>query len=126
MITLTLYSADQSEFLARVVDRDGSRFVLPQGDRKTIARLSRRIQRGFTTHRFGEQADVKPVHPQFLNLLAEHCMQEGMLAFLEEPHWEGRMEEEKTWTLDDDDDEEEGDATELMSAEALERLRATM
>jgi len=87
---LTLRSAQDGRFLARVVDPGGFPFVLDFGDERVIADLTQRLLHGFTMWRHGKLENVAPQSEDIMPLLADYYCNEGMLVFLEEPMWPGR------------------------------------
>lgn len=87
---LTLRSAQDGRFLARVVDPGGFPFVLDFGDERVIADLTQRLLHGFTMWRHGKLENVASQSADLMPLLADYYCNEGMLVFLEELTWPGR------------------------------------
>ncbi|TNE92581.1 MAG: hypothetical protein EP330_01155 [Deltaproteobacteria bacterium] len=92
MMRLTLRSGRDGRFLARVVEQAGFAYVLDFGDDRIIEDVSQRLRHGFTMWRFGRLITAAPTDPDFVQCLAEFYSGEGLLVFLEEPAWPGRLE----------------------------------
>lgn len=90
MLRLTLRSARDGRYLARVIDQGTFPFVLDFGDKAMIADVSQRLQHGFTMWRWGRLVTVPPRDPEMLQLLAEAYAGDNVLVFVEEPNWGGR------------------------------------
>lgn len=87
MLTLTLRAPRDGRFLARIVERTGSVFVLDFGDPGLIDDATQRIHRGFTVFRGGQLIKAAPRDKDLLVLLADYYAGEGLLVSLEEPLW---------------------------------------
>jgi len=90
MLRLSLRSPKTGILLARIVEHQGSLFVLDMGDARVLEDASQRITHGFTVWRMGELVTSHPTDPQFLTCLAEFYATEGLLVAVEEPHWPER------------------------------------
>lgn len=89
---LTLRSAEDGRYLARIIEREGYAFVLDFGDRGIIEDVAQRLRHGFTLWRFGEMLTAMPQSDRMLEMLADHYVREGCLVFLEEPGHERAAE----------------------------------
>lgn len=91
MLRLTLRSADDGRVLARVVDRDGTVFVLDHGEPDTVAEAAQLVLHGgFQVTWQGVVDTAVPRTPQFLQRLALHWAGQGHLVFVDEPDWPRR------------------------------------
>ena len=91
MLTLTLRSTTDGRFLARIVEQQGTVFVLDYGDRRVIDDATQRINKGFTVFRAGKLVRAVPRDPDLLLLLGDYYAGEGFLVALEEPLWAKRQ-----------------------------------
>ncbi len=118
MFRLTLRSARDGRFLARVVDQGSGPFVLDFGDDRIIDDLSQHLQHGFTLWRFGQLVITSPDDANFMALLAEFYAKEGLLVFLEDP--ESLDEGEGSAEQVGDDEFTEDRPTEIVSGQDFE------
>ncbi|MCA9570458.1 MAG: hypothetical protein KC656_21590 [Myxococcales bacterium] len=93
MQRLTLRAAEDSRFLARIVERDGFAFVLDYGDPEMIADATDRINRGFSVLVSGHLEHVAPGAADLMPRLAAFYEADGLLVSLETPmtHMPGRV-----------------------------------
>ncbi len=118
MFRLTLRSARDGRFLARVVDQGSGPFVLDFGDNRIIDDLAQHLQHGFTLWRFGQLVITSPDDDNFMVLLAEFYAKEGLLVFLEDP--ESLEEGEVSAEQPGDEEFTEDRPTEIISAQDFE------
>ncbi len=91
MLRLTLRSASDGRVLARVVDRDGSVFVLDHGEAASVAEAAQLVLHGgFQVSWQGTVDTAVPRTPNFLQRLALHWVGQGHLVFVDEPDWPRR------------------------------------
>ena len=131
MLTLTLRSSSDGRFLARIVEQQGTVFVLDYGDRRVIDDATQRINKGFTVFRAGKLVRATPRDPDLLLFLGDYYAGEGFLVALEEPLWsqrggareDARPEPLRPIAVPDEDDSVES-VTDILSKEEAYRVRA--
>lgn len=127
MLRLTLRSKRTGRFLARIIDRSGTAFVLDYGDAQVIEDASLKLSLGFTLVRAGAVVQALPEQSDFMGLLAEHYLHEGLLVFFEEPGWPGRpVEPDPDQAVDLPGLFEPDPNTEILSIEELPRYRQSI
>lgn len=91
MLRLTLRAALDGRVLARVVDRDGTAFVLDHGEPSWVAEAAQLVLHGgFQVSWQGVVDTAVPRTPTFLQRLALHWAGQGHLVFVDEPDWPRR------------------------------------
>ncbi len=91
MLRLTLRSSSDGRVLVRVVDREGSVFVLDHGDPEVVAEAAQLVLHGgFQVSWQGTIDTAVPRTPNFLQRLALHWVNQGHLVFVDEPDWPRR------------------------------------
>ena len=130
MLTLTLRSSTDGRFLARIVEQQGTVFVLDYGDRRVIDDATQRINKGFTVFRAGKLVRATPRDPDLMLFLGDYYAGEGFLVFLEEPRWSKRAQNreevrpEPLRPIVVPEDDSLDSVTDILSKEDAHRVRA--
>ncbi|MCB9687048.1 MAG: hypothetical protein H6735_18555 [Alphaproteobacteria bacterium] len=91
LLRLTLRSSTDGHLLARVIEREGTAFVLDYGDPRVVAEASRLVlQGGFKVRWQDREETAVSGSPSMLRQLALHFAAQGHLVFVDEPDFPRR------------------------------------
>lgn len=91
LLRLTLRSSSDGHLLARVIEREGTAFVLDYGDPRLVAEASRLVHQGGFKVRWQDRDETAVSgSPSMLRQLALHFAAQGHLVFVDEPDFPRR------------------------------------